>query len=303
MNAKLVGLAVLILVLLFALGSVFFTVREDQQAIVLQFGDPKRVIEDDAGLYAKIPVAQDVVYMDARNLEFDLDRPIEIIVANEERLQVDAFVRYIITDPLQYFQRFSQGSRDFRTMQQSFDNRLTAILGEAMREVLGSKRIREIIDTERVETMQTIQNLVEAEARGLGVEIVDVRIRQADLPDANAQRVYDRMISDYNQQAQRIRAEGDERAQEIRAQADKEVVTILAEAEETAQVTRGQADGQRNAIFADAYNRDPEFFAFYRSLTAYEASLKAQEGSGQTTMILSPDDEFFRYFRDVNGRN
>jgi membrane protease subunit HflC len=298
MNAKLVALAAGLLILLFALGSVFFTVREDQQAIVLQFGDPRRVIEDDAGLYAKLPIAQDVVYLDARNLEFDLDRPIEIIVANEERLQVDAFVRYIITDPLQYFQRFSQGSRDFRTMQRSFDNRLTNILGEAMREVLGSKRITQIIDTERVETMRTIQALVEAEARALGVEIVDVRIRQADLPDANALRVYERMISDYGQQAQRIRAEGDRRAQEIRAQADKEVVQILSEAEETAQKTRGQADGLRNAIFAEAYSRDPEFFAFYRSLNAYEEALQ----EGDTTMILSPDDEFFRYFQSGSGR-
>ena len=298
MNAKLIAAAALILVLLFALGSIFFTVREDQQAIILQFGDPKRVISEDAGLFAKIPIAQDVVYLDARNLEFDLDRPIEIIVANEERLQVDAFVRYVITDPLQYFQRFSQGSRDFRTMQSSFDNRLTNILGEAMREVLGSRRITQIIDSERVETMRTIQGLVEAEARTLGVEIVDVRIRQADLPEQNAARVYDRMISDYNKEAQRIRAEGDERAQEIRAQADKEVVTIRAEAEETAQKTRGEADGLRNAIFADAYNRDPEFFAFYRSMTAYEEALQG----GDTTMILSPDDQFFRYFNDVDGQ-
>lgn len=299
MNAKLIAVLVLIVVALFAIASVFFTVREDQQAIILQFGDPKRVIADDAGLFAKLPIAQDVVYLDARNLEFDLDRPIEIIVANEERLQVDAFVRYVITDPLQYFQRFSQGSRDFRSMQQSFDNRLTNILGEAMREVLGSKRITQIIDSERVETMRTIQQLVSAEARTLGVEIVDVRIRQADLPEANAAQVYNRMISDYNKEAQRIRAEGDEQAQEIRAEADKEVITIRATAEETAQKTRGQADGLRNAIFAEAYNRDPEFFAFYRSLTAYEAALR----DGQTTMILSPDDEFFRYFQNVNGGN
>ena len=299
MNAKLVAAIVGVLAVVFVVASVTFTVREDQQAIVLAFGDPVREIEDDAGLFFKLPPPfQDVVYLDARNLEFDLDRPIEIIVANEERLQVDAFVRYVITDPLQYFQRLSQGSRDFRTMQNSFDNRLTNILGKAMREVLGSKRITEIIDSERVETMRTIQQLVEAEARTLGVDIVDVRIRQADLPEQNAARVYDRMISDYNKEAQRIRAEGDERAQEIRAQADKEVVTIRAEAEETAQKTRGAADGLRNAIFAEAYNRDPEFFAFYRSLTAYEEALR----DGQTTMILSPDDEFFRYFQDVNGR-
>ena len=297
MNAKIVAALALIVLILFALGSVFFTVREDQQAIVLQFGDPVRQITDSEGLKAKIPIAQDVVYLDDRNLGFDLQRPVEIIVANEERLQVDAFVRYLITDPLQYFQRFSRGSRSPAVMEENFDSRLTAILGDAMREVLGGKRISQIIDTERAEIMERIQELVEDEARGLGVEIVDVRIRQADLPQANAQRVYERMKSDYGQQAQAIRARGSERAREIRAQADKEVIQITSEAEEEAQRIRGQADGQRNAIFAEAYNRDPEFFAFYRSLTAYEAALR----DGQTTMILSPDDEFFRYFQNVNG--
>lgn len=297
MNAKLIALIAGLVLLLIVLASVFFTVREDQQAIVLRFGEPVRQITDDEGLKVKLPW-ENVVYLDDRNLEFDLRRPAEIVVANEERLQVDAFVRYLITDPLQYFQRFSQGSRNAAIMEENFDNRLTAILGDAMREVLGSKRITQIIDTERAETMQSIQALVEAQARNLGVEIVDVRVRQADLPPANAARVYERMKSDYTQQAEAIRARGTERAREITAQADKEVIQISSEAEEAAQRIRGQADGQRNAIFAEAYNRDPEFFAFYRSLTAYETSLR----DGQTTMILSPDDEFFRYFQNVDGR-
>lgn len=298
MNTKLIAIAAGVLILLFLVSSVFFTVREDRQAIVLQFGDPVREIKNEAGLKAKLPVAQDVVYLDARNLEFDLAEPIEIIVANEERLLVDAFVRYVITDPLQYFQRFSGSSRDPRIMQQNFDQLLTNVLGDAMREVLGGKRITQIIDTERLEVMQDIQERVAVQGRQLGVEIVDVRIRRADFPEENAARVYDRMISDYNQEAQRIRAEGKRRAQEIRAQADKEVITILSEAEETAQKTRGEADGRRNAIFADAYQRDPEFFAFSRSLESYEKSL----ANGETTMILSPDDEFFRYFDTTSGR-
>ena len=285
------------LLLLFVLSSVFFTVREDQQALVLQFGDPVRQIKDEQGLFLKTPIAQDVVYLDARNLEFDLTQPIEIIVANEERLLVDAFVRYVITDPLQYFQRFSQGARDQETMQISFNQRLTSVLSDAMREVLGGKQITQIIDSERVQVMADIQTRVETEARELGVDIIDVRIRQADLPTENAQRVYDRMISDYNQQAQSIRAEGEREAQEITAQADKEVIQILAEAEETSQKTRGQADGERNAVFAAAYNKDPEFFAFYRSLTAYEESLRQGD-----TLIISPNSEFFEYFEDVEGR-
>ncbi|MBB4659157.1 protease modulator HflC [Parvularcula dongshanensis] len=298
MTPKRVLLIVLGFIALFVLSSVLFTVREDQQAIVLQFGDPVRVLTDDeTGLHAKVPLAQNVIFLDSRNLEFDLRNPIELIVANEERLLVDAFVRYIITDPLQYFQRFSQGGRDPESMRDSFNNRLTNVLGEAMREVAGGKQISQIIDSERVEVMSAIQQSVAAEAEALGVQIVDVRIRQADFPAENAQNVYERMKSDYDQQAQRIRADGDRRAQEIRAQADKQVVTILAEAEEEAQSIRGEADGQRNAIFAQAYNRDPEFFAFYRSLNAYQRSLRSGD-----TVVLSPDSEFFRYFEQDGGR-
>ncbi|WP_031550708.1 protease modulator HflC [Parvularcula oceani] len=294
-----IALLALGVIVLIALGMVFFTVREDQQAIVLQFGDPVRVLnDDDAGLHAKLPIAQDVVYLDSRNLEFDLSRPIEIIVANEERLLVDAFVRYEITDPLQYFQRFSQGARDAETMRQSFNNRLTNVLGEAMRQVLGEVQIRDIITERRVELMTAIQQAVAEEARQFGVRIIDVRIRQADFPQENAVNVYQRMISDYNQQAERIRANGTRRAQEIRAEADKQVTTILAEAEEQAQITRGQADGQRNAIFAEAYTRDPEFFAFYRSLDAYQQALR----DGETTIILSPDSEFFQYFGNAGSQ-
>ena len=297
MSARTVFVLIAVAVLAFAASLVFFVVREDQQAIVLQFGDPRRVIENDAGIYAKVPFAQSVVYLDDRNLEFDLRRPVEIIVANEERLLVDAFVRYEIDDPLQYYQRLSSGGRGTQDMRDAFDNRLTTILNEAMRQVLGEVQIRDIITARRVELMQAIQTSVAQDARQLGVEIIDVRIRQADFPEQNANQVYERMRTDYAQQAARIRADGERRARETRAQAEKEVVTIRAEAEEEAQRIRGRADGERNRIFAEAYTRDPEFFAFYRSLTAYEAAL----GDDETTIILSPDTEFFRYFEDIQG--
>ncbi|MEM6748283.1 MAG: protease modulator HflC [Pseudomonadota bacterium] len=237
-------------------------------------------------------------FFEARNLNFDAD-PVEVIVANEERLLVDAFVRYRISDPLVYFQTLSRGSTDPGNMRSRFNDRLDAVLGEAMREVLGEVNIRSIITEQRNALMSDIQENVAAEALKLGVTIIDVRIRQADFPEENAENVYNRMISDYRQQAERIRADGERRAREIVAQADKDAVEILAEANEESQIIRGQADATRNETFASAYTKDPEFFAFYRSLTAYETALQ----DGETTIILSPDSEFFRYFNDTAGGN
>ncbi|MCQ8184685.1 protease modulator HflC [Parvularcula maris] len=278
--------------------SALFTVKEDEQAIVLQFGDPVKTIpSEDAGLHFKTPVVQNVVRFSAKNLNFDA-APVEVIVANEERLLVDAFVRYEIADPLLYFQRLSGVSTNALEIRERFDTRIGAVLGEAVRQVLGEVQIRDIITERRGELMAAIQAAVSEEARALGVRIIDVRIRQADFPQENAENVYERMISDYNQQAESIRAEGERQAREITASAEKEVVQITAAAREESQRIRGAADGQRNAIYNQAYTRDPEFFAFYRSLTAYEQALQ----DGQTTIILSPDSEFFRYFNDQEGR-
>ncbi len=277
----------------------FLMVREDQQALVLQFGDPVETYSsEEAGLHIKFPFLQNAIFFDARNLNFDAD-PVEVIVANEERLLVDAFVRYRISDPLVYFQTLSRGSADPVNMRRRFNDRLDAVLGEAMREVLGEVTIRAIITEQRNALMSDIQDNVASEALKLGVTIIDVRIRQADFPEENAANVYRRMSSDYNQQAQRIRADGERRAREIRAQADKDAIEILATANEEAQRIRGAADATRNGTFADAYSKDPEFFAFYRSLTAYEKALR----DGETTIILSPDSEFFRYFNDTEGGN
>ena len=299
MNRLLILGVVLTIAVLILVTSVFFAVREDQQAIVLRFGEPRTQISgDEAGLKVKTPFIENVVYLDARNLEFDLDRPLEVIFADEERLEVDAFVRYRIIDPLLYFERLSGGGTTAEAMRDNFDGRMTEVISDAMREVLGDVQIRDIITERRAGLMQDIQASVAEEMRVLGVEVVDLRIRQADFLTDNTQNVYDRMISDYNQQAEAIRAEGDRRATELRAAADKEQVQIIAEAEEENQRIRGQADAEANAVFNAAYAKDPEFFAFYRSLNAYEAALR-DEG---TTIILSPDSEFFRYFGDLQGR-
>lgn len=295
------GLAVLVgflIVGLFIASTALFTVKEDEQAVVLQFGDPVKTIpSEEAGLHFKTPILQNAIKFDAKNLNYDAN-PVEVIVANEERLLVDAFVRYRIVDPLLYYQRLAGSSGTPALMRNNFDDRVGAVLNEAIRQVLGEVQIKDIITERRAELMAAIQSNVAEEARKLGVEIIDVRIRQADFPQENAQNVYNRMSSDYAQQAQRIRADGDRRAREITAAANKQAVQILAEANEQSQRIRGRADAERNAIFAEAYSRDPEFFAFYRSLTAYETALQ----DGQTTIILSPDSEFFRYFNDQAGQ-
>ena len=299
MNRLLILGAIVVVAVLVLVSTVFFTVREDQQALVLRLGEPRKVIGgEEAGLKAKTPFIENVVYLDARNLEFDLDRPLEVIFADEERLNVDAFVRYRIVNPLLYFERLSGGGPNPVTMRDNFNGRMTEVISDAMREVLGDVQIRDIITERRAGLMQDIQTSVAEEMRVLGVEVVDLRIRQADFLDENTQNVYDRMVSDYSQQAEAIRAEGDRRATELRAAADKEQVQIIAEAEEENQRIRGRADAEANAVFNEAYARDPEFFAFYRSLNAYEAALR-DDG---TTIILSPDSEFFRYFGDLQGR-
>ena len=299
MNRILILAGILAVALLIVVTSVFFTVREDQQAIVLRLGEPRKQIPaEEAGLKIKTPFIENVVYLDARNLEFDLDRPLEVIFADEERLNVDAFVRYRIVDPLLYFERLSAAGTNPEVMRQNFNGRMTEVISDAMREVLGDVQIRDIITERRAGLMQDIQTSVAEEMRVLGVDVVDLRIRQADFLDENTQNVYDRMISDYSQQAEAIRAEGDRRATELRAAADKQQVQILAEAEERNQTIRGEADAEANAVFNAAYAKDPEFFAFYRSLNAYEQAL-SDDG---TTIILSPDSEFFRYFGDLQGR-
>ncbi len=265
-----------------------FIVPETKSAIVLRFGEPRDKYTE-AGLKLKTPFIESVQYIDKRNRELD-QPPIEIIASNQERLLVDAFARYRIVDPLLFYQTV----RD----EAGGDSRLGSLMNQTVRRVLGEVSVDEIVSTQRAELMIRIRELLGESARRFGVEIIDVKIRRADLPAQNSEAVFQRMITERNQLAQQIRAEGNENAQQIQAKADREATEIRAEAEEAAQRLRGAADGERNAVFAAAYSRDPEFFAFYRSLLAYEEALK----KGDTTILLSPDSEFFRYFNRVDGQ-
>jgi membrane protease subunit HflC len=287
----------LFIVAIVLVNTTLFTVKETQQAIVVRFGEAVRQ-EENAGLYMKVPFIENVVFIDKRNLEFDMPQALPIIASNEERLNVDAFIRYKINDPLAYYEAFRQGTAGFSTIRNVGDERISQLLTTNMRNILGEVEITEIITTKRFDLMREIQAATAAQVSRFGVEIIDLRIRRADFPDENAERVYERMKSEYVQEADRLRAEGDEEAKKIEAAANLDVSRILAEAEEESQRIRGRADGERNAIFNSAYNKDPEFFAFYRSLLSYEEALK----DGETTIILSPDSEFFRYFNDIQGQ-
>lgn len=287
-NISLPILGVGLLAALFVLFNVAFIVPETHSALVFRFGEPKNQYSE-AGLKFKAPFIETVQFVDKRNRNLDQE-PTEIIARNQERLIVDAFARYRITDPLLFYQ-------SVRTERQG-ELRLSPQLNDSMRAVLGAVTVDEIISERRSELMVQIRNLLSQSARPLGVEIIDVKILRADLPQTNSEAVFQRMIAERRQLAQQYRSEGNEQANQIRAQADRQVIEIKAEAEEEAQKIRGAADGERNAVFAAAYNKDQEFFAFYRSLLAYEAALQ----KGETTILLSPDSEFFRYFNNLSGQ-
>ncbi len=273
---------------LFVLLNAAFVVPESRSAIVLRFGEPTGK-HTTAGLKFKTPFIENVEFIDKRNLELDQDE-IEIIARNQERLRVDAFARYRITDPVLFYQ-------SVRTVAGG-EQRMATQMNQAVRRVLGEVSVDDIVSGRRTELMVRIRDLLGASARQLGIEIIDVKIRRADLPLQNSQAVFSRMITERNQLAQQIRSQGNEEAQKIQAQADRERIEITSKAQEEAEKLRGSADAERNAVFAAAYGKDPEFFAFYRSLTAYEEALKG----GDTTIVMSPDSEFLRYLNNVRGR-
>jgi membrane protease subunit HflC len=270
-----------------------FTVDERRSALLLQFGNPVDVVNaignDQAGLHFKAPFITQVTYFDRRNIEFDM-LPEEIQAADQERLVVDAFLRYRISNPLRFYQtvRNEQGAR----------GRLRSIMNDSLRGVIASIPSHDVISGQRSTLMDRVQSAVETQvdAQDLGIEVIDVRILRADLPTTIAERVFQRMRSEREQEAAGIRAEGEQVAQEIRAEADRDATIIRAEARADAQRLRGEGDGRRNAIYAEAYNRDPEFFAFYRSMLAYEAAIQ----SG-TPIVIPPDSEFFEYFGAERG--
>ena len=269
----------------FAIYLSLFVVKEINQAIVLQFGDPKKIIST-PGLQVKIPFIQNVVYLDRRILSLD-PAPEEVIASDQKRLIVDAFARFKIVDPLQFY--ISVG--DERVAR----SRLSTIINSRIRNVLGQEELQTLLSQDRSKQMALIKEGVNNEAKNFGITIVDVRIKRADLPQANSDAIYRRMQTEREREAKEFRAKGAEMAVTITSTADKEVTVILAESQKQSEIMKGEGDGLRNKIFADAFGQDPEFFAFYRAMQAYEKALIG----GETSLILSPDSEFFKFFGNI----
>ncbi len=266
----------------FAIYLSLFTVKEINQAIVLQFGDPKRVLSE-PGLKYKIPFIQNVVFIDRRILSLD-PAPEEVIASDQKRLIVDAYARFKIVDPLKFY--ISVG--DERVAR----SRLATIINSRLRGVLGKQSLATLLSEDRTKQMAMIQDDVNDEAGKFGIEIIDVRIKRADLPQANSEAIYKRMQTEREREAKEFRARGAEMAVTITSTADKEVTVLLANAKKQSEIMKGEGDGQRNKIFAQAFGKDPEFFAFYRAMQAYEKALIG----GDTSLILSPDSDFFKFF-------
>ncbi len=287
MRFGIVGLIVAVVLLVIVGSSTFFTVHQNEQAIVLQLGDPKRVIRD-PGLYFKIPIMQDVVIYDRRVLDFN-NEVAEVVANDKKRLVVDTFARYRIDDPLKFFQ--AVGTED------AARERLGNLLNAAMRRVVGSVKLREVVSGERGKLMSQIRDFVNAEALQFGVNVIDVRILRADLPQENSEAIYKSMQTDREREARQNRAEGEEQSLKIKADTDRERAVILSVAGRDAEITRGQGDAEAVRVFAEAFGKDIEFFSFYRSMQAYREAL----GSSNTTMVLSPNSEFFRFFANAAG--
>jgi len=278
-----------IIVIGFAIYLSLFVVKEINQAIVLQFGDPKKIIST-PGLQVKIPFIQNVVFLDRRILSLD-PAPEEVIASDQKRLIVDAFARFKITDPLKFY--ISVGNERVAR------SRLATIINSRLRSVLGTQSLATLLSEDRTKQMAIIQEGVNAEAGKFGIEIIDVRIKRADLPQANSEAIYRRMQTEREREAKEFRARGAEMAVTITSTADKEVTVILANAKKRSEIMKGEGDGLRNKIFADAFGRDPEFFAFYRAMQAYEKALIG----GETSLILSPEGDFFKFFGSIKSKS
>jgi membrane protease subunit HflC len=287
------GLAI-VAVIGFALYLSVFIVDQTQQAMVLRFGQVVAPLGGELapitkpGLYYKLPLIDNVVYFEKRILDLD-SPPLEIIASDQKRLVVDAFGRYKITNALLFYQSLG-------TVEEARD-RLSSVLNSAVRRVLGDATFIQLVRDERASLMQKITAQVDREASGFGIQMVDVKIRRADLPPENSAAIYQRMQTERQRQATEIRAQGEQAARRIRAEADRTATVIVAEANGEASRLQGDGEAERNRIYADAYGKDPEFFGFYRSMLAYTAGLK----SGETRLVISPDSEFFRYFGNSLG--
>src|SRR5205809_3553305 len=290
MRSPVTGIAALfvLFVVLIVGYSAVFTVYQTRQALVVRLGEPVHVITE-PGLHFKIPLIDSVIYIDKRIL--DLENPSqEVIASDQKRLVVDAFARYRIKNALRFYQ--SIGSIQAANIQ------LTTLLNGSLRRVLGEVTFIQIVRDEREALMARIRDQLDKEADGYGISVVDVRIRRADLPEQNSQAVYQRMQTERQREAAEFRAQGGQKAQEIRSNADREATIIIAEANSTAEQVRGAGDAERNRLFAEAYGKDPDFFAFYRSMSAYETGLK----SNDTRFLLRPDSDFFKFFSNSSGK-
>lgn len=282
------GLAVaifLVAALAFVAFNSLFVVSQTELALKTQFGDPVLPVVSSPGLAFKMPFVQNVIFFDKRILEIDTAVPEEVITSDRKRIVVDAFARYRIADALRYYQ--AVGTEAIAKQ------RLSSIMNSSLRGVLGQKTLAALLTSERSSLMTSIRDQLRTEAAGLGIDVVDVRIRRADLPQSNLEPVFGRMQTERQREAAGFRAAGDEEAQRVKSAADREVTIIKANATRKADILHGEGDAERNRILGDAYGRDPEFFAFYRSLKAYEQSMTGNN----TTMVISPDSPFFKYFQ------
>jgi membrane protease subunit HflC len=290
MRSPVTGIMLLLLLLLLLIVgySSVFSVQQTEQALVVRLGAPVDVVTE-PGLHFKAPFIDTVIPIDKRIL--DLENPSqEVIASDQKRLVVDAFARYRIKNALQFYQ--SVGSIQAANLQ------LTTLLNASLRRVLGEVTFIQVVRDEREALMAKIRDQLDKEAGGYGIQVVDVRIRRADLPEQNSQAVYQRMQTERQREAAEFRAQGGQKAQEIRSSADREATVIVADANSTGEQVRGEGDAERNRLFAEAYGKDPDFFAFYRSMTAYENSLK----SNDTRFLLRPDSDFFRFFGGAGGK-
>ena len=300
MKPSLLGGAIAVILAIAAIVaySTFFTVFQTKQALVVRLGQPVRVITE-PGLNAKIPFIDSVIYIDKRILNIEsaaqeviassADQSSANVAQAGERLVVDAFARYRILDPLKFYQTVGPDGAS---------SQLSILLNSALRRVLGAATLADAVRNRREDLMGQMREQLDRDARPFGIEVVDVRIRRVDLPEQNSQAVYQRMQTERQREAAEFRAEGSQKSQEIRARADRDVTVLLAEANSQSETIRGQGDAERNRIFADAYGKDPDFFAFYRSMQAYERSMQ----HGDTRLVLRPDSDFFRYFGDPGGK-
>ena len=287
MNRSLLISGIVIVVGALVLFSSMFIVHQTQQALVLQFGDPKRQITN-PGLEFKIPFIQDVVYFERRVLDIDPPRQ-QVLLASQKRLDVDSYARFRIIDPLEFYKtvRNERGARA----------QLSGIINSTLRRVLGNETLKEILSNKRIAIMADIRQQVNAAVDRFGIEIIEVRLRRADYPKETSNNIYDRMKSEREQEAREFRAQGAEQAQQIRADADKQRTILVAEAKQESETLRGEGDGLAIKIYANAFGQDPEFYGFYRSMLAYRKAMTDSD----TTLVLSPDSDFFRYFKDIGG--